>query len=159
MLCDSLDLWKTYVKGFSPLFQVAFPWIQKAIKGTLPAERYDLQDGMYALVQKYETKSLEEAKFENHRKFIDVHLVVQGVEWIYWTKAKNFLQIEKYSDKNDVEFFTAKPSPNIFSHLAIEPGIVAIFWPGDWHLPCITPQTDNKPQNVTKIVVKIPVNQ
>ena len=159
MLCDFLDLWKTYVKDFSPLFQVAFPWIQKAIKSPLTEERYNLQDGVYSLVQNYETKSLEGAKFENHRKFIDVHLVIQGVEWIYWTKGKKVFQLESYSDKNDAEFFMAHPSANIFSHLVIEPGIVAIFWPGDWHLPCITPQTDKKPQKVTKIVVKIPVSK
>ncbi len=157
MLCDSFNNWRTCLKGLKSAFDIAFSWIQEQLKNPSPVGRYDLSKGVYALIQNYITKNLENAKFENHRKFIDVQIVTQGIEWIYWTKPRNLPQTDPYIDAKDAEFFLPAPDINAFGHLVLEPGLFAVFWPGDLHLPGVSPQNIAAPQSVVKLVVKVPV--
>ncbi len=157
MLCDSLNNWEACVKGLDSAFKIAFKWIQDQLNKLSPTGRYELSKGVYALVQNYTTKNLEKVKFENHRKYIDVQTIAQGIEWIYWTKPQNLPVVDPYVETKDGEFFAPAPNVNAFSHLVLEKGIFAIFWPGDLHLPGITPQNTATSQTVIKLVVKVPV--
>ena len=44
--------------------------------------KYDLENGAYVSVQEYTTKARSEAKYEAHKKFIDIQMILSGKELI-----------------------------------------------------------------------------
>ena len=62
-------------------FERAFEHIRQMDVETIPAGRYELDgDNMYVLIQEYNTKLKEDAKWEAHRRYIDLQYVVRGAE-------------------------------------------------------------------------------
>src|SRR2546423_457006 len=68
-----------------------FARIQRALEylcrfeAHLKPGRYDLDgERVYALVQQYTTKPVEQSQFEAHRRYIDVQYVHAGRETILW---------------------------------------------------------------------------
>ncbi|MEX2681238.1 MAG: YhcH/YjgK/YiaL family protein [Candidatus Sigynarchaeota archaeon] len=161
MICDTLTSWKSLKMILPATFGVAFAWIEK-YKDDPPADAtVPLDNGLRVIVQSYHPKNLEDPKFENHHKFIDVQYVVSGTETIFWTKSKDLAITAPYSSEKDVEFCTMKDPAANSTSLLLEAGMFAIFWPGDWHLPCIDPVVAHpscivKSGKVKKFVVKVP---
>jgi biofilm protein TabA len=166
MFSELLESKNGYEKFFSESFQIAFKWIKENIND-LPAKgKYTLSNGIFAIVDGYKPKALQKSSFENHHKYIDIQVIVEGSEWILWTKPSKMIQKEneiKYSEKDDIEFFSCKSPMDIASMLHVKKGMFVILWPTDWHMPCIIPSikqgdTENIIE-VKKIVMKIPVEE
>ena len=135
------DTWKT-----------AFAFISKENLSDLPDGRYELADnGMYATVSSYETKERENTRFEVHRKFIDIHFVAQGEEYIEILPLEQIKENADYDERNDIIFFNTKDKGDL--RYADKKRYLIIF-PEDVHKPSL--KTDSKSM-VKKIVVKIPV--
>lgn len=50
---------------------------------SLPDGRYDIDgDMIYAMAAAYDTKTAEEIKFEAHKKYIDIQLLLEGAEFL-----------------------------------------------------------------------------
>ncbi len=161
MICDNITSWKSLKAALPAAFGTALAWIEKN-KDKPPADAtIPLEKGMRVIVQSYNPKNLKGAVFENHHKFIDVQYVVSGAEMVYWTKTQNGPITSAYSDEKDVEFFEMVDPVANSTGLLLETGMLAILWPGDWHLPCIDPAAAHpscaiKKGKVKKFVVKIP---
>nr|MDO8087453.1 YhcH/YjgK/YiaL family protein [Candidatus Sigynarchaeum springense] len=161
MICDIITSWKSLKVTLPAAFGKAFAWIEK-YKDNPPADAtISLEKGMRVIVQSYDLKDLEGGKFENHHKFVDVQYVVSGAETILWTKSKDIVITDPYSDEKDVEFCEMKDPAANSTGLLLEAGMFAILWPGDWHLPCVDPAAVHpscavKKGTVKKFVVKIP---
>lgn len=56
-------------------FQRAFEFIQEHQKDGLPTGRYEIGNGVYALVQKQPLLFLSQAKWEAHRNYIDIQFI------------------------------------------------------------------------------------
>ena len=56
-------------------------------------------DRLYASVASYETGLHEKRRFEAHRKFIDVQVLLEGEEAIDVSLEKNFPTLEAYDEK------------------------------------------------------------
>ena len=147
MILDQLANAAVY-DALHPLFAEGFRFITGPGQ-TLPAGRYELAGGAYALVQEYDTKPLEGAKFEAHRRFIDIQYVVQGTEVAYYAGLDR-LQAGTYLPEKDMIDLEGSGSA-----LQLSAGEFAIFYPQDGHLPSRV--TAEGPKPVRKVVVKIPV--
>lgn len=162
MICDNLSSWKSLKATLPAPFAAGFAWIEKN-KDKPPADgSYPLEKGMRVIVQTYDPKDLKGAQFENHRKFIDIQYIVQGAEFIFWTKPRKIPQVQAYSDEKDIEFFEMKDPVANSAGLLVEQGMFAIFWPSDWHMPCMNPTAVNAAYagpkgKVKKFVVKVPI--
>ncbi len=55
-----------------------------------------------------DTKDEHECKYEAHRKFADVHIIVDGSERIKVAEVDKLLEIEKYSEEKDIAFFSGE---------------------------------------------------
>jgi YhcH/YjgK/YiaL family protein len=163
MIVDTIAAWKSLKITLPAAFTTAFSWIEKnkdnpPDDGTISLGKNNFR----ALVQTYDWKELEGMHFENHHKFIDIQYVVQGAEAILWSKTKDVPEFEAYSDEKDIEFFDVENPVANTTSLLLEEGMFAIFWPSDWHIPCLSPAAVQSSYAgtvgpVKKFVIKVPV--
>ena len=87
MIADYADKLNTY-EEFKDYADMVQQFIKKQKEENLPEGRYDLKNGIFALVQKYTTKSLDGAQMESHKKYCDLQYIVEGTEKIYWASLR-----------------------------------------------------------------------
>lgn len=119
-----------------PLFEKAFKYIQQTDLANTSDGKYDIDEGLLAIVSKASgnTKETSLAKFECHHKNIDIQFCVDGVETIGWKPREKCIAPKgDYDDEKDVLFFS--DSPDMFFQLT--KGQFAIFFPEDVHAPMI----------------------
>lgn len=128
----------------------AFEFLKNNDLSTLEIKRYDTDDGsLYATVSEYTTKNEEDARYEAHRKYIDIQYVINGQELIGLAPLANRLEtLETYDPERDIEFLTVKGGVKLKAH----PGRFFIFFPEDAHCPGMK---DGENSTVRKVVVKV----
>jgi biofilm protein TabA len=117
-----------------------------------PDGRYDIDgDNIYAMVMTYDTRSAEALKFEAHKKYIDIQLLLEGVEFLDVSLPENCQVDTPYSEQDDVMFFG---SPQNFTSVLLEPGNFAVLYPHDIHRPC---RMVKDKKQIRKMVLKVRV--
>ncbi|HWR92197.1 MAG TPA: YhcH/YjgK/YiaL family protein [Desulfobacterales bacterium] len=132
-------------------------WALTYARGTLATVadgRTDIDgDRLYASVATYETGPREESRFEAHRKYIDVQVLLEGEEAIDVSLEDDLSVLEAYDEKRDVTFLKPPQQEQVAS-LAMRPGYFAVFFPHDTHRPgCHL----REKRRIRKIVVKVAV--
>ncbi len=123
----------------------------RAAPAALADGAYPLQgEAVVARVMTYVTRPRAAALLEVHRAFIDVQMMLDGVERLQWYPAATLTTTAAYDPDRDVEFF-AKPAAALLQATLARP-LIAVFFPGDAH--CTQVQL-RAPRTVRKIVVKI----
>ena len=149
MIFDELNNLQMYA-ALRPEFVDIEAFISTTDLSALPDGKYSINDqGAYASVNEYDTRSIEDSFIECHRKFIDVQIIVRGEEKIGVTH-KQFCVEQPYDDGNDLQKLTGR-----VDFITLAPGLFAVFFPHDAHEPGVTSGTEAVA--VKKIVFKIPV--
>ncbi len=151
MIFDTLDNADRYA-SLNSRFAKAFEYL-RTVDGTQELGRVDLDgDDCYAIVQAYETKPVEKALFEAHRKYIDVQFVHSGRETILWAPlAAMKEETMAFTEEKDAALWKLVPD---VTPIHISDGQFAILYPEDAHAPCVE---WDKPEQVFKVVVKVAV--
>ena len=150
MIADNLKNSELYL-GVNSRFASAFAFIQKAVAENYPAGRYEIDGGnLYAMVQEYDTKLAADAKFEGHKRYIDIQFIVSGAEVMQVAGLAGMTASTEYNEQKDCTFYANTDSA---STLLLQQGEYAIFFPHDIHRPGIAP--NGSPAAVRKIVVKV----
>ena len=105
-------------------------------------------DLLYVTRFDYETIPLEEAFFEAHKKYLDVHLMVSGAERVDISHP----DVLTFFDHKD-DFYAYRGEAE--QTLLLTPGSFLVVFPGDAHR--IKVQVKG-PENVSKVVFKLLVN-
>ena len=152
MVHDTLAYSSQY-EALSPRFAAAFAYLRQ-VDGTQPLGRFDIDgDNCFALVQTYTTKAVENAKFEAHRRYIDIQYVHSGKEAIFWAPLTDMKEeTMAYNPEKEAALFKLTDAP---SALHMKPGHFAILWPQDAHAPCVQ---WGGPDQVFKVVIKVAVD-
>jgi len=131
----------------------AFSFLKTSDLQSLELKRYDIDgNNLYAPVSEYMTKNEEDARYEAHRKYIDIQYIISGKELMGVAPiSKKKETLEPYDSEKDIEFLTVTGGEN---HLAL-PGRFFIFFPEDAHRPGLK---DGENSPVRKIVVKVKVD-
>lgn len=153
MIKDKLENAKIYF-GISENLKKGFEWLLSQDLNNINPQKYYIDgDKIYANVQEYQTKN--DAKYEAHRKYIDIQYVVRGRELV-GVIDKEFctmtaLDISPYNDDSDIEFFDCNIDDKWQN---LNAGEFLVLFPTDAHKPSISP---NKSLNntVKKVVVKV----
>lgn len=92
-------------------------------------------DNVWVNRSTYYGKPLEECKIESHEKYLDLQLVIKGVEGMgYVDKERTGLEVTfPYDEKKDKMNFKGKLDGIIYLH----DHQFAIVWPNDLHMPLI----------------------
>lgn len=104
-------------------------------------------ESVWANVQEYETK--DEAKYETHRKYIDIQYMIKGKEFVGVTDKTNCSTCVEYNSDTDLEFMDIKVKEE---YQILNEGDFLIFYPTDAHKPSINPDEKLK---VKKVIVKV----
>lgn len=146
MILDILEHGPRYL-GIHQSFAKAFEFLSRPDLTHLEPGEYGIDgDFVYAIVAKEQGRSKEDGQLEIHERFIDIQLVLAGVETMGWL-AKSSCQRPAgvYNPEGDIQFFDDRPG----SWIAVRPGTFAVFFPEDAHLPLVATG------EIHKIVVKI----
>ncbi|MDC7233406.1 MAG: YhcH/YjgK/YiaL family protein [Spirochaetales bacterium] len=150
MILDSITNAEKYEKVHSS-FKMAFDFIRNSDLASLETGRYEIDgDNVFALVQAYEPKAVEEKKFEAHRKYIDIQYMISGSEMMGYTTPDLLSVSAEYNPDKDVELY----SHSTFTPCELHTGGFAVFFPEDPHMPgCALGSA--QPGEVKKLVLKI----
>jgi len=129
MIFDSIKNSRLYT-GLSAEFRDVFEFINKNDMKDAAAGRYEMKNGVYYLVQEYDTKPEQEGIFEAHRKYIDVQFIISGRELHKYANISAMKDREPYNDEKDVILFNGSG----FSFI-LEKSYFAIYFPEDAHMP------------------------
>jgi biofilm protein TabA len=137
--------------SLGPVVLQSVAWIRNLPQD--PSEgQYELRDdGTYARVLRCATGDADEARFETHRRFVDLQYTLAGYEIINWAPRDSLSIDGAYDDAKDVQFHH---SDAVFGSVIQAPGFFSIYTPADAHRPGVQFAA---PDTVFKLVVKIPV--
>lgn len=105
-------------------------------------------EGVYFLVNTYETINESRDILEAHRKYIDVQYMITGEEIIDYEPLESQIINKEYDA--DADYILYKPENSI--KVTLKTGMVAIFLPNDLHMPGYA---FNQPTMINKIVFKV----
>ena len=146
MIKDNLKYCALY-KDVNPGFPAAFAFLKEAMTTPKEIGRYELGDGVFALVQSYDGKPADQCKIEAHKKYIDIQCVLKGKELFGVADlSTQTLYEDKFAEK-DVAFYHGE-----VDLLTLTDGDFVIVFPEDAHRP---QQGDGS--HISKVVIKVPV--
>jgi biofilm protein TabA len=134
------------------LWEKVFIFLKETNLDTIRPGKYPIDgDNAYASVTENPTKNPENAKWEFHRKYIDIQMVIKGSEKMGIVPLSKTTESEAYNETKDVGFVTSTDG-DIYT---AEPGTFLIFFPSEAHRPSIKTEGCDKDK---KIVIKVRVN-
>lgn len=147
MVIDTLAHSARY-EALHPRFKAAFAFLNRPETAAVALGRTDI-DGtsLFALVQTYQTKPIQEGKLEAHKKYIDIQYILDGEEFMGYAPLGTQPVATPFDPEKDVGFYDGEAWFTRFRK-----GMFAIFFPQDAHLPG---RHTDKPTQVRKIVLKI----
>ncbi len=132
----------------NPGMAKAFAFLERPDLKDLPVGTYEI-DGkrVYAMVQIGAGRPREGAMLEAHREYIDIQVVLDGVDEMGWKPTPTCEQLDmEYDPGADAMLFADEPD----AWITTRPGSFVIYYPADAHMPNISTDV------LHKIVVKVP---
>ena len=152
MIFDKIENLPRYARSFPNADKVIDFLAKCAAKPPKPG-KYEL-DGkkLFVNIQQYAPKSFDPAKLEYHRNYIDIQLLLSGVEKLYYAPLEGRETVVPYDPEKDCGM-DRLPSPESGTEVALVPGNFVLLYPEEGHIPGVgAPDTA-----VVKAVVKIAV--
>jgi biofilm protein TabA len=115
-------------------------------------QRVELGDGVFALEQAYTAKPRDTGRWEAHKVYIDVQVIVSGEEIMEATDVARLQIDEDFTPAKDILFFKPYAEGSV---LLMRAGELAVFYPVDAHRPSLA--AGDPAALVRKTVVKVPV--
>jgi YhcH/YjgK/YiaL family protein len=149
MLLSSLSQSSRYA-ALHPLFPRAFEYMRNTDLHALAPGHYPIiGDDLFAIVEHMPGRARAEVQLECHRRYIDIQLVLEGVDEMGWKPLADCCEpVDDYSAEKDIRFFKDAPT----SWIATPPGAFCIFFPEDAHAPLVSTGS------IRKVVFKIAVS-
>lgn len=132
-----------------PLFARAFKFLRSTDLMALAPGRHAIQgEQIFVIVEACAGRTRAEAKLECHRRYIDIQLVLEGIDEMGWKPLSECVNpATDYIEARDIRFFNDAPS----SWIATPAGSFCLFFPEDAHAPLVSTGF------IRKVVVKIAV--
>ncbi len=148
MILDTLSQADRYI-ALHPLFARAFEFLRGTELKTLTPGKHTVQgEQIFAIVEACAGRTRAEAKLECHRRYIDIQMVLEGIDEMGWKPVAECVEpATDYDAARDIRFFNDAPS----SWIATPPGAFCVFFPDDAHAPLVSVG------EIHKVVVKIAV--
>lgn len=149
MIFDSIENAELYF-GLSERIKLALEYIKNTDLKSINEETIEI-DGknVFAMFQKYNTRNTEDAKWESHRKYIDIQYMIDGAENMGFVLSDYLEIVEKYNEEKDVEFLEG-----LGDFVQVNKDEFVIFFPDDAHMPGLKIK---EPELVHKVVIKVAI--
>ena len=136
------------ISKYEPLVSKNVINFLKGLSPDSPVGHYEIDENSYANIDQYVPKQYNKCKFEAHKKYIDIQMVLYGEENLEYTGIKDLEISEEYDENKDVMFFK---NTDDFDTVKLTPFKFAFIYPHEAHKPQIKTSSDL----VKKVVVKI----
>ncbi len=137
-------------RGIHPNLDLALERITPEFLAGVGPERLEIKGGdVYATRFTYETIPAEESFFEAHKKYLDIHIMVDGSEGVEISPPETLAEFDRV-EANDFYAYRGKGNYK----LVLSPGDFLVVFPGDAHR--IKMQVDG-PKTVSKVVFKVKI--
>lgn len=149
MILGVLDSADAYVR-LNKHFATAFAFLRRPDLADLEEGRHDV-DGknVYAVVAKGKGRTPLEAQIETHDNYIDIQYVISGTDTMGWKSRRDLGSETEHPDpRNDVAFYS--DAPTVWTE--VTPGMFAIYFPHDAHMPMISEG------ELHKVIMKVAVD-
>ena len=131
MIYDMLEHAASYPMGLA--FQKAVDFVKKMDAGT-PCGKYEIDgDKVYVRVMEYETAEGAPEKYEVHRNYADLQVMISGHETLFARMADGLAVHTPYNAEKDCEFL-APDGKAADVNLQLFPGYFALLLPQDAHM-------------------------
>ena len=131
MIYDTLENAAFYPCGEA--FAKAIEFV-KSVNENTPLGKHEIDgDTVYANVMEYETSDTEPAKYEIHRKYVDLQAVVIGSEALFFRSADGLAVETPYDAEGDYGFVAVGEKGSEMA-LQLYPGNFALLFPQDAHM-------------------------
>ena len=148
MVIDKIENYRLYSKLTKRLAK-GFEFITNTDLVAIEPGKYEIDnEDIFAIVQEYDTKEVQDCVLEGHHKYIDIQYVIQGVELMGFTPLTNQVVVEEDLEK-DYTFYQGETSM-----FRVEEGMFTLFFPEDLHRPGVKAGQILK---VKKVVVKVKI--
>lgn len=148
MILDILSQYDRY-QTLHPLFARAFDYLRNTDLLALAPGRHTVEgEELFAIVEHCTGRTRAEAKLESHRRYIDIQLVLEGVDEMGWKPLAECTQpIGDFDAARDIRFYDDAPA----SWVATPAGSFCLFFPDDAHAPLVSDGM------IRKVIMKIAV--
>lgn len=153
MICDTLENSAYYHLGEA--FEEAVEFVRSVNKETALG-RHELSNGMYAAVMEYDTVDKVPDKYEVHRVYADLQVIISGSEGLFVRPAAGLETQIAYNEEKDCEFLSPD-GKSLYTKLKLVPGYFALLFPQDAHIGGSIAFSGCG--MIRKVVVKIPLDQ
>jgi len=143
---------RSSAKGLE-LMEPAFLFLETHDLVRMKPGRYPIDgERVYATISVDKTIAAEKNRFEAHRKYIDLHYLISGVEMIGSARPEVLREKQAYAEDKEAALYDV---PEKYRRLILKPGEFVVFFPGQAHMPWCFPK---KSEEIRKVVVKVQVN-
>jgi biofilm protein TabA len=152
MIHDLLARWQT-IPGLAahPVWSASFQWLERTAT-TAPEGDHPLgSPGFLARVMSYPLKARGEARYESHRRTIDIQYTLEGGEGIEFTDPALLSSLNDYNETKEVEHYATPSAGQV--HVSNVAGRFTLILPGEPHMPQLAIAGQSR---VRKVVIKIP---
>ncbi len=148
MIYDKIENLSLYFNADSKFAGVE-PALKEFLKAPFAEGRIDIDgDNMWCNVATYTVNPDNPLKYEAHREYADVQIMVEGAENIGWANIKECNITEDFEEGSDIAFMDA-PNGQFFE---LREGYFAVFFPEDAHAPC---RKNDSSDTAHKLVFKV----
>ena len=145
MILDKLTAARAY-RGIHPRLDAVLDRLNEGFLSTVGPEAMRLEgDALYVTRFTYETLPLEDTFFEAHRRYLDMHLMVEGQERMEIASPAG---LELFEHQGDFYAYRGEAEQS----LILRPGSFLVVFPEDAHRIKIAV---DKPETVSKVVFKV----
>ena len=132
-----------------PLFPLVFEYIRNTdLNALAPGIHPIIDKQLFVIVEIANGRTRAQAKLECHRKYIDIQLVLEGVDEMGWKPLADCHQpLDEYSEERDIRFFNDTAD----SWISTPVNTFCIFFPDDAHAPLVSSG------KIRKVIFKIAV--
>ncbi|OAT14873.1 putative sugar isomerase [Buttiauxella noackiae ATCC 51607] len=117
---------------------------------TLSAGRHEIDgDDIFMNVMSFDTSEPQSKRYEQHREYLDIQLLLNGQERIDFGPIGAAIEPDVYHQDDDY-LLCDEVVPCQTLHM--QPGMFAIFLPGEPHKPGCVSETA---QSISKVVIKV----
>ncbi len=132
MIYDKIENLSVYF-GEDSKFAKVEPELKKFLDNPFNEGKIEIDgDNMWCNVAHYTVNPDNPLKYEAHREYADVQIMVDGEENIGWANTKECNITEDFKEGCDIAFMDA-PNGQMF---ALRKGYFMVFFPEDAHAPC-----------------------
>jgi YhcH/YjgK/YiaL family protein len=151
-LIKNINLYRPKGKNF----KIAFAFLAQENIAKLPDGKHSISGNrVYVSISGYETKLYENGLWEAHRRYADIHILIEGKEIIAVACDKPRKLVKKYSKKNDCLLLSGEPQKMLKVPLFFSTFLLLL--PGEIHMPGLLVSDKRDKNYVKKAVIKVAI--